>query len=48
MVYDLTVVLDSVQVTKSEDGAEFTNDTITDWVGTATVDASTGAPTWVS
>lgn len=48
MVYDLTVVLDSVQVTKSEDGAEFTNDTITDWVETAIVNTSTGAPTWAS
>ena len=48
MVYDLTVVLDSVQVTKSEDGAEFTNDTITDWVEAATVNTSTGVPTWAS
>jgi len=46
MIYDLSVVLDSVQIAKSEDQAEYTNDSITPWVSGATVDGSTGNPTW--
>jgi len=48
MTYDLTVVLDSVQITKSEDQAEFTNDSITNWVTAATVNESNGTPTWTA
>lgn len=47
LVYDLTVVLNSTQVTKNEVG-EYTNETITGWVGSATVATDTGAPTWAS
>ena len=46
LVYDLSVVLDSVQVTKNEDQKNYTNDTIKTWIDNATVDASTGVPTW--
>ena len=46
LVYDLSVVLDSVQVTKNEDQKNYTNDTIKTWIDNATVDESTGVPTW--
>lgn len=45
LTYDLTVGLDSVQMTKTE-GGEYQKDSITPWVSTATVDDGTGNPTW--
>ena len=45
LTYDLTVGLDSVQMTKTEGGV-YQNDSITPWVSGATVDGSTGNPTW--
>ena len=46
MVYDLTVVLESMQVNKSEDQATYTNDTAKTWLAGSTVEGSTGAVTW--
>ena len=46
LVYDLTVALDSVQIAKSEDQKQYTNDTIKTWIGAATVDPATGKPSW--
>lgn len=46
LVYDLSVVLDSVQVTKSENQKNYTNDTIKTWRPDASVNESTGVPTW--
>lgn len=46
LVYDLSVVLDSVQVTKNEDQAQYTNDTIKTWIPNATVNTTDGKPTW--
>lgn len=45
IAYDLTVGLDSVQMTKNEDG-EYQNDSITPWVSGASVNTSNGNPTW--
>ncbi|MBR4201376.1 MAG: BsaA family SipW-dependent biofilm matrix protein [Oscillospiraceae bacterium] len=46
-VYDMTVALDSIQVTKTEDG-KYTNDGVMTWINTAKADANTGVPTWSS
>lgn len=45
LTYDLTVGLDSVQMTKTEGGV-YQKDSITPWVSGATVNGSTGNPTW--
>ena len=46
LVYDLSVVLDSVQIAKNEDQTNYTNDTIKTWRSGASVSAGTGKPTW--
>lgn len=46
LVYDLSVVLDSIQVAKSEDQATYTNDTAKTWIADATVNGTSGAVTW--
>ncbi len=46
LVYDLSVVLDSVQIAKNEDQTNYTNDTIKTWRNGASVNAGTGKPTW--
>lgn len=46
LVYDLSVVLDSVQIAKNEDQTNYTNDTIKTWQSGASVNAGTGKPTW--
>lgn len=45
LTYDLTVGLDSVQMTKTEAGV-YEDKSITPWVSNATVDGSTGKPAW--
>lgn len=45
ITYDLTVGLDSVQMTKNE-GGTYQSNSITPWVAGATVDGGTGAPNW--
>lgn len=46
LVYDLTVALDSVQIAKSEDQAEYTDETVKTWIDAATVEPANGKPSW--
>ena len=46
LVYDLTVALDSVQIAKSEDQAEYTDETVKTWIDAATVEPENGKPSW--
>ena len=45
LTFDLSAVLDSVQVDKAEDGT-YKDTTVKTWLGSASVDESTGVPTW--
>lgn len=45
ITYDLTVGLDSVQMTKDE-GGTYQSDSITPWVAGASVNGTSGAPNW--